>query len=374
MQTITKTVFLTDIYQIYNSPHLNHEAGPVQLRNKVKWDIRYYFCCRGKENLYKFTKETFKLKHNEEQDLRYIEKVQDEKTKNHQDNGPIKCGHMPELKGNGFCPVTSYLTYLYSLDPKCPWLFQIPKKKEFPANGKGVWYAGRMGHNPLDIFVSRMAKLCDLGQFGYTNHSLHSTGITTLKKTKKFSDTQVMVYSGHESLAGLNTYERVSDEDKIAMGFSLSESLIVHQPVQIIENPALPAPANQLAIEAPMPHKIPPVPALPAPPVAPVQDFQNAPNVMPQNAVIPFEAEDPFQNDPDPGIDLMKLIAEAEEQNNINANAPNIVSVEMAQVQKSHNDTHVVAKQVVKKTSSPQVPSFNNCTFHGSITININKN
>lgn len=362
-------IFFVDIYQIYNSPHLNHEVGPVQLRNKVEWDIRYYFCRRGKENLYVFTKETFKLKHNEEQDLCYIEKVQDKKTKNHQDNGPIKCGHMPELKGNRFCPVTSFLTYLYSLDPKCPWLFQTPKKKEFPPNGKGVWYSGRMGHNPLDTFVSRMAKLCGLGEFGYSNHSLRSTGITTLKKTKKFSDKQVMVYSGHESLAGLNTYERVSNEDKIAMGFSLSESLIIHQPVQIIENPALPAPANQLAIAPPPVQQI---HALPEPPAQPAIQFPEAPNVVPQDAIIPLEPEDAFQNDPDPGIDLMKLIAEAEEQNNTG----NIVSVEMAQVQKSQNDTHVLAKQVVKKTSSPQIPmpSFNNCTFHGSITINVNKN
>lgn len=342
----------------------------MQLRNKVEWDIRYYFCRRGKENLYQFTKETFKLKHNEEQDLRYIEKVQDEKTKNHQTNGPIVSGHMPELKGNRFCPVTSYLTYLYSLDPKCPWLFQTPKKKEFPPNGKGVWYSGRMGHNPLDTFVSRMAKLCDLGHFGYSNHSLRSTGITELKKTKKFSDKQVMVFSGHQSLAGLNTYERVSDEDKIAMGFSLSETLIVHQPVQIIENPALPAP-NKLAIAPSVNQNMQALPApimqaLPAPPPNPLQ-LEIQPNVQPENAIIPLEPEDPF-NEPDPAIDLMKLIADAEEQHQI-------VSVEMSQqVQKNNSDMQVMAKQVVKKTSSPQVPSFHNCTFHGGITININKN
>lgn len=355
------------MYQIYNSPHLNHEAGPVQLRNKVEWDIRYYFCRRGKENLYTFTKETFQLKHNEEQDLRYIEKVQDERTKNHQsdDTGPVISGHMPELKGNPFCPVTSYLTYLYSLDPKCPWLFQTPKKREFPANGKGVWYSGRMGHNPLDTFVSRMAKLCNLGHFGYSNHSLRSSGITLLKKTKKFSDKCVMALSGHQSLAGLAAYERVTDEDKIAMGFSLSETLIVHQPVEIIENPALQQPPQQLALPPVAAPQNQVLLALPPPQENAIVPA-NKPNVLPENAVIPFEAENPFADeDPDPGIDLLNLIAEAEQQSQV-------VSVEMQAVQKQ-NDTQIMSKQVVKKTSSPQIPVFNNCKI-GNITININKN
>lgn len=364
------------MYEIYNSPHLNHEAGPVQLCNKVEWDIRYYFCRRGKENLYSFTKETFKLKHNEEQDLRYIEKVQDEQTKNHtDDNVPIVSGHMVELKGNRFCPVTSYLTYLYSLDPKCPWLFQTPKKKEFPPNGKGVWYSGRMGHNPLDTFVSRMAKLCGLERFGYSNHSLRSSGITMLKKTKKFSDKTVMALSGHTSIAGLSTYERVTDEDKIAMGFSLSETLIVHQPVQIIENPALLQQPQQLALPAPEPVQQPvQMQAITAP--VPLQQNPNAsnivalPNIQPQNAVIQMDPKAAFNNEEDPSIDLLNLIAQAEQENQI-------VSVEMSQLEthQNQNEKHVMSKQVVKKaTSSPQLPVFHHCTINGNITININKN
>lgn len=361
---------------MYNSPHLDPEAGPVQLRNKVEFDIRFYFCRRGKENLHDFTKEFFQLRHNEEQDLRYIVKVKDEQTKNHQGvDGPVISGHMPELKGSKFCPVTSYLTYLYSLDPKIDWLFQTPKMKQFPANGKGVWYTGRMGHNKLDTFVSRMAKLCGLESYRYSNHSLRSSGITELKQSKEFSDKTVMAFSGHVSLAGLNTYERVSDEDKMKMGFCLSEKLLVKKaPAQIepppgVVPPALPQPPPLQAIEAPPAGNQMQV-------LVPIQNQgeQLKENVAPENAIIPFEAglDDPQPNiafDDQGELDLLQYIAEAQQQEEQQV-------VASQQIEKHNNNVHITTKQLVQKktTNSPKVPVFMGCTINGNITININKN
>lgn len=371
---ITKWFFFrTDLYEIYHSPHLDPELGPQQLRNKVEWDLRFYFCRRGKQNIYTFTKDTFKLSHHEEWDLRYIEKAIDEESKNHKDmdNG-IPCGFMPEIKGSKFCPVTSYLTYLYSLDPSMPWLWQTPKCKEFPSNGKGVWYSGRMGHNKLDNFVSSMCKLAGFGEEGYTNHSLRSTGITLLKKDKKFGDKQVMAFSGHTSLQGLVTYEHVSEEEKIEMGNHLGSMLTkaVQQSLPPAETQSAPAilPAPQQVLN--LPAILPPQPAVPilqnATSNVVAVTSTSAQSILPQvpaNAVV-FDLPDEIPTDEPVNFNLMDFLEDDQDEN--------VMAV--SQVQKVTNKDHamVTSNQFVHKKSSPKLPVFHGCKI-GNITININK-
>lgn len=68
---------------MYESVHLNPDAGPWELQNKVMFDIRYYFCRRGGENIETMTKGTFELKYDVNTKMAYVKKVRDEMTKNH---------------------------------------------------------------------------------------------------------------------------------------------------------------------------------------------------------------------------------------------------------------------------------------------------
>lgn len=144
-----------------------------------------------------------------------------------------------------------------------------------------------MGHNKLDNFVSTMCKEAGLGAEGYSNHSLHSIGITLLKKDQKFGDKQVMAYSGHSSVAGLVLYERVTPEEKLQMGNHLGSMLINQQSLPALQSTATPAIQSELAaVPAIMPNQViqaqPQALAIKAPAPTP----QPGPSHNQQNAVV----------------------------------------------------------------------------------------
>ena len=92
------------------------------------------------------------------------------------------------MPGSKYCPVQSYLTYFYALDKNNDYLWQRRKFKDFPENGKGVWYGPqRVGHNLLDSFITNLAKEVGFSDLGYTNHSLRVAAINNLKR-QNFSD------------------------------------------------------------------------------------------------------------------------------------------------------------------------------------------
>ena len=74
---------VSDLVQIYNSPHLDPDHGPKELQNKVMFDVHYYMCHRGNENILDMTKDTFNLCYNQDTKIAYVMKVEDEMTKNH---------------------------------------------------------------------------------------------------------------------------------------------------------------------------------------------------------------------------------------------------------------------------------------------------
>ena len=77
---------------------MDPDAGNKQLQNKVMFDIRYYFCRRGGENMHEMTKKTFELKYDQDTKIAYVEKVQDELTKNHREaNNEVVTGFMPQI-------------------------------------------------------------------------------------------------------------------------------------------------------------------------------------------------------------------------------------------------------------------------------------
>ena len=128
---------------------------------------------------------------------------------------------MTEYPNSDRCPVASFMKYLSHLHPRNDALWQHPKKQEDIKDSDIIWYKpSKMGQNPLGSFMSRISHDADLSKL-YTNHSIRSTGTTFLSRAK-FTPKQIMSVTGHRSLNSLAMYEKVSDSEKLSMGFAMS--------------------------------------------------------------------------------------------------------------------------------------------------------
>ena len=323
------------------------------LQAKVMWDIRFCFARRGGENIETMTKDTFKLATDPNTGRKYILKVQDEETKNHKEvDGHIITGFMPEMdEDHPLCPVTSYLTYIYSLSKENNNLWQAPRFTDFPEDPcEQVYYGpGNVGHNTHENFVSSIAKKCGLKDFKYTNHSLRVSAINILTR-KNYSNKQIMANTGHKSSASLETYQHVSTQEKLQMGLSLGNCLVT--------NTALV-------------------------PYVPPQDKENESKKKENQAdgkfdknpmqILPLEANIDDQNQ-----DNMQLNMTDEELINLIQQTENDHQ-ELMMSQKKEITTYdgqkkqVVSTNTMAKKNSPQIPMFQGCTIHRNFTININK-
>ena len=180
---------------------------PNGLLNKVWFEILYYLCRRGQENLRTMTKETFQLAIDSTGN-RYIFQKVDEMGKNHRDlnAGAVSQGRMYEQKGmkycflekssasyfccvfkwfyanlnagNPSCPVHSFLKYLAKRNNDITALWQRPLASFFPDSE--TWYCkAPLGKNTLGKMMSEISQQGQLSQ-RYTNHSVRSTAITVL--------------------------------------------------------------------------------------------------------------------------------------------------------------------------------------------------
>ena len=122
------------------------------------------------------------------------------------------------------CPVRSFEDYIGKLNPDLELLWQQPKKK-IPKDHAMPWYQEEhVGHNPLDNFMSKLAKNANLSPH-YTNHCIRVSGATNLT-TANFMAIQIMSVTGHKSLQSLSIYQKVKDDEKLMMGMSLTFSLL----------------------------------------------------------------------------------------------------------------------------------------------------
>ena len=162
-----------DLVKLYNSEEMDPDVGPTQLQRKVMFDIHYYFCRRGTENFQHFNKNTFKLMFDTDTGITYMKKVQDKMSKNHHEtNQEIIMGFMPQMvnanKPHHLHPVRSFENYVNNLNPKIDNMWQRPLTSK-PSTGN-IWFAAvPLGHNPIEKFMSKMSKLCNLTDH-YTNH------------------------------------------------------------------------------------------------------------------------------------------------------------------------------------------------------------
>ena len=125
---------------MYNHALLDPNNRPEALQRKVQFDLIFYFCRRGMENIDKMKKDTFKVKYNTETEEWYVIKVQDKLTKNHRDMEYTISGIMPENKTDDKCPVLSFKTYLEYLHPENPFMWQQALTKIDPQH-PDIWYS-----------------------------------------------------------------------------------------------------------------------------------------------------------------------------------------------------------------------------------------
>ena len=82
------------------------------LQRKVFFDIIYYFCWRGRENLRELTKYGFEVRKNKD-NTEYVVKVSDELSKNHRESDKNEDSGIMMATGEDACPVKSF---------KCIWV------------------------------------------------------------------------------------------------------------------------------------------------------------------------------------------------------------------------------------------------------------
>ena len=110
------------------------------LQRKVQYDIHFYFCQRGAENFEEMKVSDFKVDFNTKTETWYVQKVEDELTKNHKEAENIVSGFMPENKDDRHCPVHSFRIYLEHLEPQNPYLWQTPLKNGKKKNNPNICY------------------------------------------------------------------------------------------------------------------------------------------------------------------------------------------------------------------------------------------
>ncbi|XP_028415787.1 uncharacterized protein LOC114539361 [Dendronephthya gigantea] len=207
-----------DIKKLYESGVFNTDS-PATLQNKVFFEIMFFFCRRGRQNLRDLKKDDFVIITNP-QGQRCVVKKTDELTKNHRVNdAQAEEGGMMVANGSPYCPVHSFEKYLNHLNPVNEFLFQRPKYN-CPVE-RVIWYDNMVvGQNTLGKKMKALSKQAKLS-VEYTNHSIRATTITILDRNG-YEARHIMSVSGHRSESSLKSYTKTDDLTKSKMAGCLS--------------------------------------------------------------------------------------------------------------------------------------------------------
>ena len=109
------------------------------------------------------------------------------------------------------------------------------------------WYTQKpVDVNALQKFLPNLSKVCGLSQI-YTNHTLRATNATVLHRAHH-SPVEIQAVTGHKSLSSLAIYQRTSTQQKMLMGDTLAEKVIVGtEQVETQQAPASHAVSKQTA-------------------------------------------------------------------------------------------------------------------------------
>ncbi|XP_072044159.1 uncharacterized protein KIAA1958 homolog [Amphiura filiformis] len=193
-----------DMTKLYQSGVLNDDT-PEGLQNKVWFELMYYICRRGRENLRKLSKDHFAIAV-DSNGRRYVYQSKDEMTKKIRGEcmkSRVDGGRMYGTGGKG-CPVASFEKYISKLNPNNNSLFQAPLRST-PSNSDKPWYKNApVGEKTLGSFMSKLSLAADLSR-RYTNHSLRSTCITVLDESG-FDARDICNVTGHQNESSLRSY------------------------------------------------------------------------------------------------------------------------------------------------------------------------
>jgi hypothetical protein len=213
-----------DVDKLYQSGIFDEDT-PSGLQSKVWFELMYYICRRGRENLRKLEKDHFAIAE-DSNGRRYVYQCKDEMTKKIRgDNmkSRVDAGRMYATGGDG-CPVASFEKYISKLNPTNSALFQAPLLRS-PCDSEKPWYKNApVGEKTLGSFMSKLSLAAGLSR-RYTNHSLRATCITVLDE-KGFDSRDICNVSGHRNERSLRTYVgRPNDAKKQKLSDALSSSI-----------------------------------------------------------------------------------------------------------------------------------------------------
>ena len=192
---------------------------PSSLQKRVFFEVLFYLCRRGRENLRLLTKDSFKINDGED-GMRYVTLEKDELTKNHRVNDDQQEGGIMLETGQVNCPVASFILYLSYLNPKSEAFFQRPKSY---VPGCGPWYDNMvLGIKTLNTLMKKISDEANLST-GYTNHSIRATAITLLDSAG-LEVRHIMTLSGHKAESSIRSYSKTRNDIKRKMSDTLSSA------------------------------------------------------------------------------------------------------------------------------------------------------
>ncbi|XP_076080239.1 uncharacterized protein LOC143051094 [Mytilus galloprovincialis] len=220
-----------DLQKLYNTNSIAiNTTTPYGLQKKVWFDIMFYLCRRGQENLRSMTKNTFAIK-TDSSGREYVHQQIDEYDKNHRDEASpddtVGEARMYAREGDPLCPVLSFKLYLEKLHPALNDFWQR-KKDSFDITDT-TWYCkAPMGKNSLSVMMPEISEKAKLSR-RYTNHSIRATSITAMDESG-IEARHIMRASGHRSEASIRSYsKRLSENNQREMSDSLNSILQTNQ-------------------------------------------------------------------------------------------------------------------------------------------------
>ena len=115
--------------KLYCDEHAFNPMKPVGLQNKVWFDIMFYVCRRGRENLREITRETIVVS-TDSLGQKFIFQKLDEADKNHTHSAvpddTVGEARICEIPGSSMYPVLSFENYISKLSPEQEGLWQRP--------------------------------------------------------------------------------------------------------------------------------------------------------------------------------------------------------------------------------------------------------
>jgi hypothetical protein len=148
-----------DLKVLYNNEHHAFNTDtPVGLQQKVWFEILYYLCHSGRENLREMSQQTFQFGR-DASGREYVFQSGDEADRNHGvSDGPNETsgeGRMYQVIDNPACPVSSFRKYVSKLNPECNALWQRPLDS-FEEDANTWYYNCPVGKNPLGNMMKRI--------------------------------------------------------------------------------------------------------------------------------------------------------------------------------------------------------------------------